>query len=100
MKKLNPHRLQVGDIILTSGPGKVSKAVRRMTKSEISHAMVYVQHSSLIDATAHGVHSSNLQRLFLDDDAVVVTGWKQLLRSRVSTMGLPEYFPDDHLHAG
>lgn len=72
MKKLNPQRLQVGDIILTSGPGKVSKAVRRMTKSEISHAMVYVQHSSLIDATAHGVHSSNLQRLFLEDDAVVV----------------------------
>ena len=34
--------------------------------------MVYVQHSSLIDATAHGVHSSNLQRLFLEDDAVVV----------------------------
>ncbi|MDH2399071.1 hypothetical protein QCM77_03665 [Bradyrhizobium sp. SSUT18] len=71
MKKLNPQRLQAGDIILTSGPNKVSKAVRRMTKSEISHAMVYVQHSSLIDATAHGVHSSNLQRLFLEDDAVV-----------------------------
>lgn len=72
MKKLNPQRLQVGDIILTSAPNKVSKAVRRMTKSEISHAMVYVQHSSLIDATAHGVHSNNLQRLFLEDDAVVV----------------------------
>jgi len=72
MKKVNPQRLQVSDIILTSGPGKVSKAVRRTTRSEISHAMVYVQHSSLIDATAHGVHSSNLQRLFLEHDAVVV----------------------------
>jgi hypothetical protein len=72
MKKLNLQRLRVGDIILTSGPNKVSKAVRRMTKSEISHAMVYVQHASVIDATAHGVHSSNLQRLFLEDDAVVV----------------------------
>jgi hypothetical protein len=72
MKKLNPQLLKAGDIILTSGPNKVSKAVRRITKSEISHAMVYVQHASVIDATAHGVHSSNLQRLFLEDDAVVV----------------------------
>jgi hypothetical protein len=72
MKKLNDERLQVGDIILTSGPNKASKVVRRVTKSDISHAMVYVQHSSVIDATADGVHSSNIQRLFFEDESVVL----------------------------
>jgi hypothetical protein len=78
MKKLNDQQLQVGDIILTSGSNKVSKAVRRATKSDISHAMVYVQHSSIIDATAEGVHSNNIQRIFFEDDATVV-----VLRSRL-----------------
>ena len=72
MKKLNAQRLQVGDIILTSGPNKVSKAVRRATNSDFSHAMIYVQHSSIIDATADGVHASNVQRLFFEEDSVVV----------------------------
>jgi hypothetical protein len=72
MKKLNDQRLQVGDIILTSSSNKVSKAVRRATNSEISHAMIYVQHSSVIDATADGVHSSNIQRIFFEDDSIVI----------------------------
>lgn len=72
MKKLNAQRLQVGDIILSAGPNKVSKAVRRATKSEFSHAMIYVQHSSIIDATADGVHSNNVQRIFFEEDSVVV----------------------------
>jgi hypothetical protein len=41
MKKLNDQRLEVGDIILTSGSNKVSKAVRRATNSDISHAMIH-----------------------------------------------------------
>jgi hypothetical protein len=78
MKKLNDQRLQVGDIILTSSSNKVSKAVRRATNSDISHAMIYVQHSSVIDATAEGVHSSNIQRIFFEDDSIVV-----VLRPRI-----------------
>jgi hypothetical protein len=72
MKKLNDQRLQTGDIILTSSSNKVSKTVRRATNSEISHAMIYVQHSSVIDATAEGVHSSNIQRIFFEDDSIVI----------------------------
>jgi hypothetical protein len=79
MKKLDDGRLRAGDIILTSGSNKVSKAVRRATNSAISHAMIYVQHSSVIDATAEGVHSSNIQRIFFEDESVVV-----VLRPRIS----------------
>jgi hypothetical protein len=79
MKKLDDGRLRTGDIILTSGSNKVSKAVRRATNSAISHAMIYVQHSSVIDATAEGVHSSNIQRIFFEDESVVI-----VLRPRIS----------------
>jgi hypothetical protein len=79
VKKLNDQRLQAGDIILTSGPNKTSRVVRKATRSDISHAMIYVQHCSVIDATADGVHSGNIQRMFLDDDCVVVA-----LRTRKS----------------
>ena len=63
MKKLDDGGLRTGDIILTSGSNKMSKAVRRATNSAISHAMIYVQHSSVIDATAEGVHSVSYTHL-------------------------------------
>jgi hypothetical protein len=72
MKKLNDTRLLPGDIILTSTPEKISRAVRRMTKSEISHALIYVQHCSVIDSTMNGVQSGNTQRMFFDEASTVV----------------------------
>ena len=56
-----------GDIILTTTTAAVSKAIRWGTKSDISHAMICVQHGSVIDATSEGVHARNLQHLFFDD---------------------------------
>jgi hypothetical protein len=67
MKRLNASVLQRGDIVLSTTTEPVSKAVRAGTKSDISHAMICVQHSSVIDATNDGVHARNTQRLFFDD---------------------------------
>jgi hypothetical protein len=71
MKKLKESALRVGDIILTTSPEKVSKAIRTGTKSDISHAMIYVQAHSVIDATGNGVHARNTQRLHYDDDLAI-----------------------------
>lgn len=68
LKKLNEASLKVGDIILTTTTAAVSKAIRVATRSDISHAMVYVQGHSVIDATGEGVHARNTQRLFFEDD--------------------------------
>ena len=68
MKKLNEATLKVGDIILTTTPAAVSKAIRVATRSDISHAMIYVQDHSVIDATGEGVQARNTQRLFFEDD--------------------------------
>lgn len=67
MKRVTISALLRGDIVLTTTTSKVSKAIRFGTKSDISHAMLCVQHGSVIDATGEGVHARNVQRLFFDD---------------------------------
>jgi permuted papain-like amidase YaeF/Yiix C92 family enzyme len=67
MKRLNASVLQRGDVILTTTTAAVSKVIRAGTKSDISHAMICVQHSSVIDAANDGVQARNTQRLFFDD---------------------------------
>jgi hypothetical protein len=52
MKRLNEAVLKVGDVVLTTATAAVSKAIRTATWSDISHAMIYVEDRSVIDATA------------------------------------------------
>lgn len=71
MKKINESELEVGDVILTTTNQVISKGIRAATKGEISHAMIYVQSHSVIDATSDGVQARNTQRLFFDDDCAI-----------------------------
>jgi hypothetical protein len=71
MKKLNERSLKRGDIILTTTTDAISKAIRVATWSDISHAMIYVEDHSVIDATGDGVHARNTQRLHFEDDCSV-----------------------------
>ena len=63
--------LLVGDIILTTTPKLVSKGIRKITKSDISHAMIYVDGYSVIDATGEGVQARNTQRLFYEESCSI-----------------------------
>lgn len=56
MKILNDNVLHVGDIIVTTATGKMSKGIRGVTNSDISHAMVLIQPISLVDSTMKDVH--------------------------------------------
>lgn len=71
LKRLNDTVLNPGDIVLTTTKSAVSKAIRIATYSDISHAMVYVEDRSVIDATGEGVHARNTQRLFFDEESAV-----------------------------
>ena len=71
MKTLNEEVLVVGDIILTTTNKVDSKAIRKFTKSDISHAMVYVDPCSVMDATGEGVHARNTQRMFFPEDCAI-----------------------------
>ncbi|WP_298109507.1 YiiX/YebB-like N1pC/P60 family cysteine hydrolase [Bradyrhizobium sp.] len=71
MKRVKMSSLVRGDIVLTTTTAAVSKAIRWGTKSDISHALVCVQHGSVIDATSEGVHARNVQRLFFEDECAL-----------------------------
>ncbi|OIQ97589.1 hypothetical protein GALL_203480 [mine drainage metagenome] len=71
MRKLNESALQIGDIILTTTTDLSSKGIRKVTRSDISHALIYVESYSVIDAMPDGVHSRNTQRLFWEDKCAV-----------------------------
>jgi len=73
MHLLDTSRLLHGDIVLTAQDAKTSKAIRRLTGSAFSHAMLYVDEGSVIHSDQQGVHSQNTQRLLLDTrDAAMV----------------------------
>lgn len=70
-KRLNDKVLKRGDVILTTSDATISKIIRTTTISPISHAMLYVDNCSVIDATNDGVHSANTQRLFFEQHNAV-----------------------------
>jgi hypothetical protein len=63
---LDIRLLEPGDILLSSVGELPSAAVRKVTKSDYSHAMLYVGAGSYIHSDLTGVHSDNLQRLLWD----------------------------------
>ncbi len=71
MKRIRSDRLQAGDIILTARRTKLGKGIRLSTRGLVSHAMIYVQHSSIIDSTSDGVQARNLQRELFELDEQV-----------------------------
>jgi len=71
MKCIDIDRLQPGDIILTASKSTTGKLVRLASKGDVSHAMICVQHGSIIDSTSEGVQARNLQREFFSDDEEV-----------------------------
>lgn len=58
--------IQPGDIVLTTTPERISQRIRSVIGSDISHAMICVGKSSVIDSTGDGVHARNLERLILE----------------------------------
>lgn len=81
---LEANNLLPGDIILTAQDELVSKAVRKATSSQFSHAMLYVADHSCIHSDADGVHSVNTQReLFADEGHAAVFRLRRLDPSAV-----------------
>ncbi len=71
---INFTKLIPGDILLTRSDDRVSQIIRNKTKSEYSHASLYVSQSSYIHSNVNGVCSENIQNILLknSDDAVVL----------------------------
>jgi len=52
---LRPERIRLGDIILTAGSGLISRSIRKLTKSNFSHAALCTRPSMLLEALYTGV---------------------------------------------
>jgi len=74
MYLLDIDKLELGDIILIKSDSRISQIVRERTGSQYSHAILYVEVSSIIDSDGYGVQSNNLQRLLIEkkENAVVL----------------------------
>ncbi len=71
MLKVNTKILKKGDIILTTSKKFQSNIIKLFTWSDISHAMLYVAHSSVIDSTGDGVHARNIEKMFYNDKCAI-----------------------------
>jgi hypothetical protein len=58
--------IQPGDVVLTTTPEPMSQTIRKFTGADISHAMICVGTSSVIDSTGDGVHARSLGRVILE----------------------------------
>ncbi|MGI4858963.1 MAG: YiiX/YebB-like N1pC/P60 family cysteine hydrolase [Janthinobacterium lividum] len=58
--------IRPGDVVLTTTPEAASAIIRGVTGADISHAMICVADSSVIDSTSDGVHARNLRRIVLE----------------------------------
>jgi hypothetical protein len=67
MYLLDRSKLKSGDIILTRSNEKNSSFICKITNSDFSHAILCVTESSYIHSDPYGVHSSNIQRLMIDE---------------------------------
>jgi hypothetical protein len=73
VRRIKVELLEPDDIVLTATTGKTSKLVRRASKGSVSHAMICVQHGSVIDSTDFGVQAHNIQReLYGPEDQALV----------------------------
>lgn len=69
--------MQPGDVILTAAPTISSKGIRKVTRSNFSHAILYLG-NSYMHSDLDGVHSGNPQRLlFANPQDVKVLRLKQ-----------------------
>jgi hypothetical protein len=70
-KRLNEDVLVPGDIALTTTDALQSWKIRAGTSSDVSHAMLYVTHCSIIHAVGEGVHAENTQRILFEEDTPI-----------------------------
>jgi hypothetical protein len=66
-RSIDVGSLLPADIILTSRPGVISSAIRGVTSSPVSHAILHIGNGRIIEATAAGVDIYGLDLAFKDD---------------------------------
>jgi hypothetical protein len=88
MYKINPDKLEFGDIILIKSDDDLSRRVRHESNSQFSHAMLYVGLSTYIDSTFDGVQANNIQRFLFEntEDVRILRLKDEKLKKKLNTI--------------
>lgn len=70
-KSIGLEALQPGDIILSTTDGFVSKAIQRMSKSPVSHSIIYIGNGQVVEAIGDGVVLRSLGEAIQDATVAV-----------------------------
>ncbi|MEM6697332.1 MAG: hypothetical protein AAF599_02980 [Bacteroidota bacterium] len=71
-RSIGEDTLEIGDIILsTTNDPEISGNIRKVTRSEVSHAAIYVGNGNVIEAIESGVLERSLETAMADDSVTV-----------------------------
>lgn len=70
-RSIGTDTLQNADIIVSTTAAFISKAIRNVTGSSVSHAMLYIGDGLIVDATGHGVGVRPLAEAIFDASLAV-----------------------------
>jgi len=70
-RSIGTGALENADIVLSTTAAFISKAIRKVTDSPVSHAMLYVGDGLIVDATGHGVNVRPLAEALCDASLAV-----------------------------
>lgn len=83
MYLIDPNKVELGDIFLTRSNDRESQIIRHSSKSDYSHALLYVGYFSCIESCGLGVHSQNLLRIpFENESDLLVLRFKNIYYKR------------------
>lgn len=91
MKKIDTSKLKKGDIILSTSTEGTSRLIRAVTRSDISHAMLYVANGSVMDSTSEGVQARNIEKMFYEDECALYVFRPTMILSKEKIDRVVEY---------
>jgi GH24 family phage-related lysozyme (muramidase)/uncharacterized protein YycO len=70
-RSIEQAALNCGDLIVSTGPGAISKAIRAATNSPVSHAMLYIGGGQVVEAIGEGVTLRSIEDALADATVAV-----------------------------
>ncbi|MBT8440052.1 MAG: N-acetylmuramoyl-L-alanine amidase, partial [Gammaproteobacteria bacterium] len=96
-RSIGESALEIGDIIVSTTNENVSRVIRHVTGSQVSHAALYVGDGMVVESAGDGVVLTTLRQALADDSVAVALRYPGLT---VSQQFMIRDFAGQHLDSG
>ena len=96
-QSIGESALEIGDIIVSTTDENVSRVIRHVTGSQVSHAALYVGDGMVVESAGDGVVLTTLRQALADDSVAVALRYPGLT---VSQQFMIRDFAGQHLDSG